>query len=72
MQRTLSEHITWLEEKIAALKKQLDTSEKSPLQKAEIKVDLGIAERALTNFQKAFALEQKLSDSVRSFQSNGR
>jgi hypothetical protein len=33
-------------------------------------IRLGIAERSLVHFQKAFALEQKLSDSVRSFKGN--
>jgi hypothetical protein len=65
MQRTLSEHITYLEKKIAALKAELEKPGQTQLQKTEIKVDLGIAERALVNFRRAFALEQKVSDSAR-------
>jgi hypothetical protein len=70
MQRTLSEHIAYLEEKIAALKNQLHDPEKSAFARAEMEIDLGIAERSLVHFQKAYVLEQKLSDSVRSF--NGK
>jgi hypothetical protein len=60
MQRTLSEHIAYLEQKIDALKKQLQESETTPSQQSEIRIDLGIAERSLVHFQKAFDFETKL------------
>ncbi len=47
MQRTLSEHITFLEQKIGALKKQLEEPEQSASQQNETEIDRGIAERAL-------------------------
>ena len=66
MQRTLSEHLLiW--ERIEMLKKGLQDPERTISEKQEMKIDLGIAERALANFQKAFALEKRLSDSVRRF-----
>ena len=65
MQRTLREHISFLEEKIAALKKELENTAIPPIEKTEIEIDLGIAERALAHFQKAFALELRLSETVR-------
>jgi hypothetical protein len=70
MQRTLREHINYLEEKIKTLQKELTNPDRSLVEKAELKVDLGIAERSLAHFQKAFALEQKLSDTVRKFGGN--
>jgi hypothetical protein len=67
MQRTLSEHISYLEQKIEAIRKGLQEPGRSLAEKSEMKIDLGIAERSLVHFQKAFALEKKLSDSVRGF-----
>lgn len=67
MQRTLSEHIAFLEQKIQTLTQQLHDPLTSAIERAELKIDLGIAERSLVHFQKAYALEKKLSDSVRSF-----
>jgi hypothetical protein len=60
MQRTLSEHITYLEQKIESLKKALEEPGKSLSQQNETEIDLGIAERALVHFQKAFDFEQRL------------
>jgi hypothetical protein len=60
MQRTLSEHIAYLEQKIEWLKKELGDSGKTLSQQNEIEIDLGIAERALVHFQKAFDFEQRL------------
>ena len=67
MQRTLREHINFLEEKIALLKKELENPARAPIERTEIEIDLGIAERALVHFQKAFVLELKLSETVRKF-----
>lgn len=67
MQRTLSEHISYLAQRIEVLKNEFENPKRSPLEKTEIKIDLGIAERSLVHFQKAFELEKKLSDSVRHF-----
>jgi hypothetical protein len=70
MQRTLSEHLTYLERRIEALKKQLEEPGKSPAEQNEIKIDLGIAERSLVHFRKAYALEQKLTRTVSSFKAS--
>ncbi|HLY39754.1 MAG TPA: hypothetical protein VKR52_01025 [Terracidiphilus sp.] len=67
MQRTLAEHIAYLEQRIAALKNELENPARNSMEKAELKIDLGIAERSLVHFQKAFALERKLSETIRKF-----
>ena len=60
MQRTLSEHIAYLEQKIETLKQQLDDPRKTASEQNEVEIDLGIAERALAHFQRAFDFEQRL------------
>ena len=70
MQRTLREHLTYLEQRIEALHKEMLEPGKSRSAKNEISIDLGIAERSLLHFQKAFELEEKLSNSVRNFKAN--
>lgn len=64
MQRTLSEHISYLEEKIESLKKALDEPGQTASHQNEIEIDLGIAERALAHFRRAFDFEQRLKKSV--------
>ena len=64
MQRSLSEHITYLEQKIAMLKKQLEEPERAASEQNEIEIDLGIAERALAHFRRAFDFEQRLRKSL--------
>ena len=61
MQRTLREHITYLQQKIDALNSQLIDPDKTDFQRGQLRIDLGIAVRSLEHFQKAFDLEQKLS-----------
>ena len=61
MQRTLREHITHLERKIESLKKESRQPGKSLTEQKEINIDLGIAERSLVHFRKAFELEERLS-----------
>lgn len=63
MQRTLKEHISYLEQKIETLNKDLYDPGKSFATQTEIRTDLGIAECALVHFRKAFKLEQKISRS---------
>jgi hypothetical protein len=62
MQRTLREHITYLEQKIEALKEELRDLRKPTAEQNEVAVDLGMAERALVHFRKAFYLELKLKE----------
>lgn len=64
MQRTLSEHISYLEEKIESLRKQLAATGQTASEQNGIEIDLGIAERALAHFQKAFDLEQRLKQKI--------
>jgi hypothetical protein len=61
VQRPLQDHIAYLEQKIVILNKELVDTTKTLLQRNEIKIDLGIAERSLVHFRKAFELEKRLS-----------
>jgi len=62
MQRTLQEHIAHLEQRIEFFKKELGEQSRSPQERASLRVDLDIAERALVYFRKAFELERKISN----------
>jgi uncharacterized small protein (DUF1192 family) len=59
MQRTLREHIVWLEEKIALLKVQQYDLERTKAERNQSEVDRERAEKALAVFQK---IEQKRSN----------
>ena len=54
---------TWLSRrrKIETLKREIEEPHKSPPEKQERRIDLGIAERSIVHFQKAFELEQRIS-----------
>jgi len=62
MQRTLREHISYLEAKIEALKKGLGNAGVSLSDQNEMKIDLDFAERSLEHFRKAYELERKVAD----------
>jgi hypothetical protein len=64
MQQTLAEHITYLEHRIEALKEELRDPRKATADQNQIAVDLGIAERSLVHFRKAFYLEMKLKERI--------
>jgi hypothetical protein len=64
MQRPLANHIMSLEQKIGALNLRLNEGGLTPLETNEVRIDLGIAERALVHFRKAFELEQRLEKRV--------
>jgi hypothetical protein len=57
----LGEHIIHLEQKIEALKTEIHDPERTPAELRVVRIDLGIAERSLVHFRKAFELEQKIS-----------
>jgi hypothetical protein len=59
MQRTLSEHVARLEEKIVALKRQLRADDLPAYSRAECELDLANTEQALGLFLRAYELEQK-------------
>jgi len=61
MQRTLLEHITDLEQKIETLKTRMNEAGRTDSERSQWKIDLGIAERSLVYYRKAFDLEQKIS-----------
>lgn len=62
MQRTLSEHIIELEQKIEVFKRRLDEDGRTGGERLQSKIDLGIAERSLVYYRKAFELEQRIRD----------
>jgi len=62
MQRPLREHISYLEQKIEALKLECADDRVTDPEKVNRRIDLGIAERALVHFRKAFELESRLSN----------
>jgi hypothetical protein len=61
MQRPLSEHIAYLERKVEAIRRALSDPDLGDLEKADLRLDLDMAERALAHFHKAFDLEQRVS-----------
>jgi hypothetical protein len=61
MQRTLSDHISHLEEKLLLLNKELENPSRSAVERGEITIDIGIAERSLAHFKKAYELERRLN-----------
>lgn len=69
MQRTLREHIDYLEQKIEALKKLLDDPNNTFHELDQIGIDIGIAERSLLHFRKAYELEMRVSQAVTNFKS---
>jgi hypothetical protein len=64
MQRTLQEHIAYLEQKIEALKRQLGELDRGEAEQSGLRIDLGIAEHALVHFQKAYELELRLKEKI--------
>ncbi|HVN93191.1 MAG TPA: hypothetical protein VMT38_05830 [Terracidiphilus sp.] len=61
MQRTLSEHISHLEERLASLNKELENPSRTSVERSAIMIDIGIAERSLAHFKKAYELELRLN-----------
>ena len=53
MQRTLREHLTYLEQRIEALHKEMLEPGKSRSAKNEISIDLGIAETVTATFSES-------------------
>lgn len=62
MERTLLEHISDLERKIETLKNRLKEAGRTQEERNQAMIDLGIAERSLVYYRKAFDLEQEISD----------
>lgn len=61
MHRSLLEHIANLEKKIEVLRERLAEPHRIESEQNDLQIDLGIAQRALVHFRKAYELEQKLS-----------
>jgi len=62
MQRTLQEHIAFLEERIAKLEVQAIDLNRTAAERYQSSVDLSTAQSALLYFQKAYELEQDISE----------
>jgi hypothetical protein len=60
MQRSLREHIAYLEQKSEALKVVINDPDSTEEEKVDARIDLDISERALAHFRRAFDLEQRL------------
>ena len=62
MQRTLQEHIAFLEERIAKLEAQAVDLSRTAAERYQSSVDLATAQSALVHFRKAYELEQDISE----------
>jgi hypothetical protein len=62
MQRTLQEHIAFLEERIARLEVQAIDLNRTAAERYQSSVDLSTAQSALLYFRKAYELEQDISE----------
>lgn len=54
----------YLEQKIDSLKEELEQPARAASDQNEIEIDLGIAERALAHFQRAFDFEKRLKQKL--------
>ena len=63
MQLPLRKFISYLEQKIAALKLECTNDRLTEPERPSRRIDLDIAERALVHFRKALELESRLSES---------
>jgi hypothetical protein len=61
MQRPLSEHIAYLEHKSATLRVAIADPDRTAAERVNLRMDLDMAERALSFFRKAFDLERRIS-----------
>jgi hypothetical protein len=61
MQRTLSEHVESLDEKVETLKIQQYDPERTAAERHQASLDLELAEKALACLLTAYELEQKMS-----------
>jgi len=61
VERSLREHITYLEQKIANLKAQASDPDRTADERYQSSIDIGIAERALVHFRRAYELEQEVA-----------
>lgn len=62
MERTLLEQISDLERKIETLKNRLKEAGRSQEERNQAMIDLGIAERSLVYYRKAFNRGQEITD----------
>ena len=62
MQRTLQEHVAFLEERIAMLEAQAVDLNRTAAERYQSSVDLATAQSALLHFRKAYELEQGISE----------
>ena len=62
MDRTLQEHIAYLEQKIEKLKALLADARRSKDEKVVLRIDLDMAERAINHYRRGLELEGHLSD----------
>ena len=61
MHRPLSEHIAYLEHKSEAIKAALNDPGRTAADRVNLRMDLDLAERALSSFRKALDLERRIS-----------
>ena len=60
MQLPLHEHISYLERRVQTIKAALADADHNAAGEMDLRIELDLAERALSHFRRAFELEQRL------------
>ena len=61
MERTLGEHITYLQNRVQSLQRQLTDSTLTEIERNRIQAEIQVAELALSHYRKAFELEREIA-----------
>ena len=61
MERTLGEHVTYLQNRIQSLQKQLTDTTLTEIERNRVQTEIHVAELALGYYRKAFELEREIA-----------